>query len=136
MLLCYNQCRLVVLVGEGSYDFRNRKNHGDCLIPPLMIATPAGLFASDAPFADVTGDRVPEMAVGRLPVRNGAELARVTRKIKAYEGGGGWKNRIMMVAHASWSGSASTEAPKMKVRADRTATTTFPGRPRYLKEAS
>ena len=52
----------------------------DNLLPPLMAATPHGLFASDNRFADVEGDDgVPEMAIGRLPVVTSDELDAVHR---------------------------------------------------------
>ncbi len=90
--------RYVVLVGQGTYDYRNYGGYNQCLVPPLMIRTDVGLFASDMGLADVDGDGLPEMAIGRLPVLTAGELTGIAGKITAYEAGGLWKNRMMMVA--------------------------------------
>ena len=91
----------VVLAGEGTYDYKNNRGYADNLLPPLMVATPDGLFASDNRFSDVEGDDgVPEMAIGRLPVVTSDELDVFIDKIVAYEnaGGGDWTNRVLMLA--------------------------------------
>jgi hypothetical protein len=91
----------VLLAGNGNVDYRNLLGHGDNLVPPLMAATPYGLFASDNRFADVVGrDGVPELAIGRLPVLTAAELTAEVQKIEAYESAaaGPWQQRVLMVA--------------------------------------
>ena len=90
----------VVLVGDGTYDYKDAQGHGDNLVPPLMVSTPYGLFASDNQFVDVEGDDgVPEMAIGRLPVLTEEELQVVLDKIIAYEGNGGdWTRQALMLA--------------------------------------
>jgi hypothetical protein len=92
--------RYVVLVGEGTYDYKDNLGYGDNLLPVLMVATPHGLFASDNRFVDVVGnDGVPEMAIGRLPVATSSELIALIGKIKAYEGASGsWRDHVLMVA--------------------------------------
>jgi len=92
--------RYVVLTGDGAYDYKDNLGCADNLVPPLMVATPYGLFASDNRFADVAGDDgVPEMAVGRLPVLTEEELGAVIDKIIAYESAGGeWTSRVLMLA--------------------------------------
>jgi hypothetical protein len=92
--------RYVVLAGEGTYDYKDNKGSGDNLLPPLMVKTPYGLFASDNRFVDVEGDDgVPEMAIGRLPVVTSEELYAFIDKIMAYEGtGGDWRDRVLMLA--------------------------------------
>lgn len=87
----------VVLAGAGTYDYRDNLGFGGNLLPPLLVSTADGLFASDNRFADVAGaDGVPEMAIGRLPVRTAAELSAYVQKIAAYEA----------AAPAEWSGKA------------------------------
>lgn len=81
--------RFVVLAGNGDFDYRGLLGYGGNLLPPLMVATADGLFASDARLADVAGDDgIPDLAIGRLPVRNAAELAAVVAKIAAFEAAG------------------------------------------------
>jgi hypothetical protein len=92
--------RYVVLVGEGTYDYRDIYGFGDNLIPAAMVGTPFGLFPSDNYFADADGNYMPEVAVGRLPVATADELRDVVTKIIAYEnsGGGTWQNKVLMAA--------------------------------------
>jgi hypothetical protein len=101
--------RYVVLAGDGTYDYRNRLGYGDSLVPPLMVGTQAGLFASDTALGDVEGDDgIPEIAVGRLPVITSQELQVIISKIIAYEeaGGGPWMEKALMVAdNPDWGGN-------------------------------
>jgi hypothetical protein len=91
----------VVLAGEGTYDYKDNLGHGECVIPPLMVNTPHGLYASDNRFVDVAGDDgAPEMAIGRLPVATPEELLAFVGKTMAYEAASGadWTTRVIMVA--------------------------------------
>jgi hypothetical protein len=90
----------VALAGEGTYDYKNILGYGDNLIPPMMVQTPNGLFASDTGFGDVAAnDGVPEIAVGRLPVLTSAELQSYVDKLSDYEAAGGdWTGRALMLA--------------------------------------
>ncbi|MDY6953405.1 MAG: SdrD B-like domain-containing protein, partial [Thermodesulfobacteriota bacterium] len=90
----------VVLVGEGTFDYKDLQGYGDNMVPPLMISTPYGLFASDNRLVDVEGDEgVPEMAIGRLPVVTQEELNAYIGKVQGYESSGGdWTQRVLMVA--------------------------------------
>jgi uncharacterized repeat protein (TIGR01451 family) len=78
--------KYVVLVGEGNYDYKGSAGFGGNLIPPIMVGTPNGLFPSDVHLADVNGDSVPEIAIGRLTVLTDEELNDVINKISVYEG--------------------------------------------------
>ncbi len=98
--------RWVVLAGNGTYDYRNLLGQGGNLMPPLMLQTPDGLYASDNAFVDLTGDDgVPEIAIGRIPATSAAELRAYIDKIIAYEdrslsGGEGWADRAVLLADA------------------------------------
>jgi len=93
--------RTVVLAGTGSYDYKDVLGLGGNLVPPLMVSSPGGIFASDARFGDLAGDDgVPEIAIGRLPVATPAELADAITKIAAYEaeGAAAWTGAAVVVA--------------------------------------
>ena len=55
--------RFVLLAGQGNLDYKDNLGLGGNLVPPLMVGTPSGLFASDNRLADLVGDDgVPEIA--------------------------------------------------------------------------
>jgi hypothetical protein len=91
--------RYVVLAGAGTLDYRNLLGYGDCLVPPLLVQTPGGLFPSDSTLADVDGDGVPEMALGRIPVMTAAGLDAYTAKVAASEGGtADWARNVLLLS--------------------------------------
>jgi hypothetical protein len=91
--------RYVVLAGEGTYDYRNILGYGDNLVPTAMVNTPDGLFASDNYFADVNGDYLPEIAIGRLPVVTEEELQKILDKIIKNENlAAGTEKKVLMLA--------------------------------------
>ena len=88
--------RYVVLAGDGSMDYKDNLGYGGNLIPSRMVSTPDGLSASDNYLADVNGDHVPEIAIGRLPVTTPDELLTVINKIKTYESTPGNKKVVLL----------------------------------------
>lgn len=92
--------RYVALLGNGTFDYRNHWGHGDCFLPPLMTnTTPGGVLSSDNLLADVDGDGVPEMAIGRIPIVSNDEGLAYVRKLKVHEGSSGpWAARALMSA--------------------------------------
>lgn len=88
----------ILLAGNGTYDYRDAKSSGECIIPPVMVVTDAGLVGGDNPLVDFDGNGVPDAAIGRLPVITTNELAAVIDKIQAFEAAGEWRNRVFMVA--------------------------------------
>ena len=78
--------RFVLLVGDASFDPRNYFGVGDYdFVPTKILETFYLETASDDWFADVDDDGLPDMAVGRLPVRTPEEAAEVVTKILGYE---------------------------------------------------
>src|SRR5215471_3001592 len=58
-------------------------------------------IASDNPYADLNGDGVPELAIGRLSAHSVEELRTIVKKILDYEDSkdfGPWRRRINFVA--------------------------------------
>jgi hypothetical protein len=89
---------MVVLAGGGNYDYRNLLGLGANPIPPLLVRTEQGLFASDPRLAQGTG-----MVIGRLPVASAAELQTVIDKIAAYEAAPAnpsdtWRQNVLLAA--------------------------------------
>lgn len=81
--------QLVVLAGAGNFDYRDLLGLGGNPLPPLMAATPYGLFASDNSLVDFNSDLLPDIQIGRLPVLTAGELDAMVDKIIAYEAGAG-----------------------------------------------
>ncbi|UCG77246.1 MAG: lamin tail domain-containing protein [Nitrospirota bacterium] len=90
--------KYVVLVGEGTFDYKNYLGTDDNLIPTAMISTPNGLFPSDNYFADLSGDNVPDIAIGRLPVVSDKELGAVINKIISYESLSPVQKKVLFIA--------------------------------------
>ncbi|HEU4887263.1 MAG TPA: C25 family cysteine peptidase, partial [Thermoanaerobaculia bacterium] len=75
--------RYVVLVGTGTIDYRGiSQSPGP--VPPLMIKTPDGLFASDSKIADANNNGIPDVAIGRIPVSGNAELLAYVEKLREH----------------------------------------------------
>ena len=91
----------VVLLGDGTFDYKDQQGYGDNLVPPLMVQTEWGLFAADGRFGDVVkNDGIPEIAIGRLPVLSAEELAAYIEKLIAYESAASasWNDQIILAA--------------------------------------
>jgi hypothetical protein len=74
--------RFVLLAGDASYDRKNYLGFGDNdRVPSKSVDATFIEAASDGWFADFDNDGVPEMAIGRLPVRTAEELAIVVDKL-------------------------------------------------------
>ncbi len=87
----HNKPRYAVLIGAGTYDYRDVLGTGLEPMPPLLRAVRRnGLFAGDLAMGDVAGedDGVPEIAVGRIPVHTMAELDAYREKLEAFESRG------------------------------------------------
>ncbi|HQR65807.1 MAG TPA: C25 family cysteine peptidase [Thermoanaerobaculia bacterium] len=81
--------RYVLLVGGDTYDYLDDLKTGSVSFVPTLYA-PTGDLITFAPadplLADVDGDGVPDLALGRLPVRTTGELDTVVNKILAFDG--------------------------------------------------
>lgn len=82
--------KMVVLIGGDTYDYKNYISSSVSFIPTPYIASESGnLFVrfspSDASLGDLDDNGVPEVAIGRLPVRTEAELTLLIDKLEDYE---------------------------------------------------
>lgn len=90
--------RFVVLAGDATYDPKNYAGLGDFdLVPTRLVETAYNEAANDDWFADVNNDGVPDMAIGRLPVRTPAEAAAMVTKLVSYDAAAG-TNNVLLVA--------------------------------------
>jgi len=101
----------VLLVGDGNYDPRNYKGFGEPnFIPPYLTQYDyfLGESAADNRYVTVHGDDLlPDMLIGRLPVKTAAETAAVVAKILAYSQNPSpedWNSQILFVADNADSG--------------------------------
>jgi hypothetical protein len=96
--------RFVLLVGDASYDPRDYLGWAKLgkldFVPTKLVGTAYQETASDDWFVDFNGDRLPEMAIGRLPVRTSNEAATVVTKIVGYEQSpaDAWARQVLFVA--------------------------------------
>lgn len=93
--------RYVLLLGDGSYDFRDYLGTGvSNRVPPLMVKTSYLWTASDPAYVSVNGeDLLPDLAIGRLPAATVAELETMVAKILAYETGrASFEGPVVLVA--------------------------------------
>jgi hypothetical protein len=74
----------LLLAGDASYDPRDYLGFGEDLVPTRLVDTATFEAPSDDWLADVDEDGVPELAVGRLPLRTPAEASLVVSKLVDY----------------------------------------------------
>ena len=78
----------VLLVGGDTYDYRNFLGKDSIsFIPSLFTITSRSdrFIPADPLYADTNGDNVPELAIGRFPVRSSTELSMVITKTLRYQ---------------------------------------------------
>jgi MYXO-CTERM domain-containing protein len=79
--------RFVLLVGDASFDPRNFLGLGDFDLAPTKLIDAAEMeTASDDWFVDWNSDGIPDIAIGRLPVRTAVEATTVVQKTLGYGG--------------------------------------------------
>ena len=89
----------ICLMGDGTYDYKN--NNGTSH-PNWMPAYQEGISMFDEWYVRVEGeDRIPDLAIGRLPVQSATEAEGVVDKLIAYDSEpevGPWQSRVLLVA--------------------------------------
>jgi hypothetical protein len=106
----------LLLLGDGSYDYKETLDTGN-LVPTQMIFKNdpvLGYYASDSVMGAVMGDDwVPDLFIGRIPVRTLAEAEVVLDKIRLHEQSppaGAWRSRALFVSDRGKTGSNPGEA--------------------------
>lgn len=77
--------RYVLLLGDGNYDYRGVRPTGSGTIPPMMLRTDTGVYASDLALADTDGDGRPNLAIGRVPAHTALEADAFVQRVVTYE---------------------------------------------------
>ncbi len=94
----------VLLVGDGTYDPRGyRPDTNPTYLPPFLadVDLELGETASDNHYADLSGDLLPEVRLGRFPVNTAAEAEAIVDKTISYETDplpGEWNRRLVFGA--------------------------------------
>lgn len=117
--------RYVVLLGDGSFDSRNKLGLGDSLVPPRMYRTPDGRFGADVTlgFADVTAGL--DIAVGRLPFLSNLEVAAYVEKLQAFESSSATNSVLVSDNDDAGGAFGESAALALDLVDELTATTTF-----------
>ncbi len=92
--------RYVLLVGDASWDARRVSDRPN-LVPTLQVQAHDELAASDNGFVAAPDDWRPQLAIGRIPAADSAELDRVVAKILTHAQGatvGAWQQRVALVS--------------------------------------
>jgi len=98
--------RHVLLVGDASWDVRGA-DASRKLLPSMLVQAGDELAASDNGFVTVHGDDdLPDLAIGRIPAADAAELTAVVQKLLVYaqsDVAEPWHQQAALVADASES---------------------------------
>ncbi|MBN1780647.1 hypothetical protein JW948_05935 [bacterium] len=92
--------RFVLLVGDGYYNNRAGVENGNLLPSPLIQTYKYGAAPSDHYYTLLdSDDDLPDIAIGRIPVRTREDLSLVVDKIVNYENSppDAWKNRYLLI---------------------------------------
>jgi len=109
------QPQYVLLAGSGSLDPKNYTGLGNTdLVPVKLIDTSSMETASDDWFVDFDNDGVPQMSIGRLPVRNAADASDLISKIISYEQSGKANSAVLV---SDISDNADFNTPNAQLRA-------------------
>lgn len=94
----------VLLAGDATTDYKDISGYGrdygvKSYVPAYLYNYPGlGEVPSDNWFADVSGDVLPEMSVGRIPARSPADVTAVVNKIISHETSSFKSGNVVLVA--------------------------------------
>ncbi len=89
----------VLLVGEGSLDYKNYLRDKQSRIPPHLINTIFGVTPTDNWYVSLEGDDpLPEMMIGRLPGHDVISVSNIIKKLVEYETQSATFNSVLLIA--------------------------------------
>ncbi len=77
--------RFVLLLGDGTLDYRSRMGIGPGAIAPRMVQTAYGLYASDALLGDLDEDGLADVAIGRIPAQTSEQANAAFDAVQRYQ---------------------------------------------------
>jgi hypothetical protein len=88
--------RFVLFLGDASFDARNYLGLGNNdLVPTKLFDTFFMEAGTDDYFGDFNDDGVPELAIGRLPVRTPQDAANIVAKVIRYDQSGSFDEMLL-----------------------------------------
>lgn len=96
----------ILLIGDGSYDFRNYEGLGyNSYIPTMIVDTIYMETGSDDALVDFNNDGLADIAIGRIPARDAATVTQAMNKTIAFEQTvPNWINRGALFAYDQSTG--------------------------------
>ena len=77
--------RYVLLIGDATFDPKNYFGANANFVPTRLVDTVYSEVGSDETMADFNDDGLAEIAIGRLPVRDGATVTLLLNKVMTFE---------------------------------------------------
>ena len=98
-----HRLKYVVLFGDANYNYKLSGTTHDDFVPTFFFQSiEFGAVATDLPYALISGDDyLPDIFVGRIPVRTNGEVTNVIDKIREYEESpvvGSWSNQTLFIS--------------------------------------
>ena len=111
--------RYVLLAGDVSAD--TASNVPTCYYDSTAMSQFGGeaSIASDNPYADLDGDNVPDLAIGRIPADSAEQLRQVLARVMAFEQQGdfsSWRRDVHVVAGVGGFGAIADSVIEMTTR--------------------
>ena len=104
--------RAVLLLGDGHFDYRDRYGLNNNPIPPALVATADGLFASDRSL--LPKDSGP-LSIGRIPANSVEQVLAVLDKVRVHEStGGDWGSTLLLADDSDAGGDFAAALGRME----------------------